>query len=96
MNRFEMILALCIGVLNLVYGFWLWRRGRAVRLPVDDGRVIVHESVIDGDALRITVRTRARRATFLVPREMVYAMSDDLLRAAAQLGKREQPQRGSE
>jgi len=62
----------------------------------EDETVLFHEGIIDGDALRFTVRTRARIGSFLVPKEMVYQMSDDLLRAAAQLGKREQPQRGPE
>jgi len=62
----------------------------------EDEMVIVHEGILDGDALRFTLRSRARVASFLVPREIVYQMSDDLLRAAAQLGKREQPQRGPE
>jgi hypothetical protein len=61
-----------------------------------DETLLVHEATIDGDALRFTVRTRKRVASFLVPREAVYQMSDDLMRSAAQLGKREQPQRGPE
>lgn len=61
-----------------------------------DETVIVHEGVIEGDALRLTIRTRSRIASFLVPREIVYHMSDDLLRSAAQLGKRGEVQRGPE
>lgn len=58
--------------------------------------IIVHEGMIDGDALRLTLRTKSRIASFLVPREIVYHMSDDLLRSAAQLGKRGEVQRGPE
>jgi hypothetical protein len=62
----------------------------------EDETIIVHEGEIDGDALRLTLRTKSRVASFLVPREIVYHMSDDLLRSAAQLGRREQVQRGPE
>ena len=62
----------------------------------DSETLVTHEAAIDGDALRFTVRTPARVASFLVPKEQVYQMSDDLLRAAASLGKREQVQRGPE
>lgn len=62
----------------------------------EDEMVIMHEGMIDGDALRLTLRTRSRIASFLVPREIVYHMSDDLLRSAAQLGRRESAQRGPE
>jgi hypothetical protein len=65
-------------------------------ISLQDTVIVTYESEIGDGALRLTVRTRTRRASFLVPREMVYQMSDDLLRAAAQLGKREQPQRGPE
>lgn len=61
-----------------------------------DETVLVHEGVIEGDKLRLTIRTRSRIASFLVPREIVYHMSDDLLRSAAHLGKRGEVQRGPE
>jgi len=62
----------------------------------EDETVLVHEGIIDGDALRFTLRTRTRIGSYLIPKEIVYQMSDDLLRAAAQLGKRVQPQQGPE
>lgn len=71
-----------------------WRAPKASKR--EDETVLVHEGALDGDALRFTLRSKSRVASFLVPREMVYQMSDDLLRAAAQLGKRKEPQRGPE
>ncbi len=95
------IVAVCSALVGLTLGREMTRARMFSTKPTraakrEDETVLMHEGLIDEGAFRLTLRTRSRVASFLVPREIVYQMSDDLMRGAAQLGKREQPQRGPE
>ena len=97
MNWISVAGMVCAMPLWIAVGILTERRfARRAALKLEKPRLLNYEATVEGEWMRLTFRTPNHLAAVLVPKEMAYRMSDDLMRAAAHLGKRELPQVGSE